>query len=168
MSKPDAKDVVILLLDALDENPEPNGMTRLQKLTCLLSNEDELEYLQEKLGFTQELYGPFSTCLTDEIRLLDDAGFIEANKIDIDKHSKNRRDEIVEETMLPIDDYMPPHDYRITSKGKDLANILKKKLLTDIINCIENVSNEVGTLPLDDLLKHVYDNCKVKTRRVKV
>ncbi len=124
------KDLILLLINQLEY---VRGKTRLQKLLFLLTSKFNLK---NNLNFQPNRYGPFSSNLNEEIKNLMDQGLIKETN---DRESKELG-------------YL----YTINDQKQEEINKKIAKMDSSVINKLHEIVEEFGKMPLNKLLKYVY------------
>lgn len=119
-------------------NGEVRGRTRFQKLVFLTKQNLKEEDKDIKIQFSKLFYGPFSRDLMESLNGLKKEGLI---------------DEEVEEGSYGL-----VYIYKLTSNGTDLVkDSLQKRLIAkQAKKIIQDVADEFGHTPLDELISFVY------------
>ncbi len=129
------------------------GITRMEKLVFLLTNEDFKEVFGE-LNYKADNYGPFSDRLVDQLENLVDLKLIEK--------SKGRNLELADEFNYNFTDVKIPDKFSLTFYGEALA----KKIFTDLTDeerkKFIDIKEKFNSIPLDALLSYIYNTVPSK------
>lgn len=129
-------DFLIILLDEC--NGEIESETRLHKLTFLTEREKQFDFAVQ---FKWHHYGPYSKDVTNVLTNLDKNGVLTMNE---------------EERVTFMGDAYSIKTFKLTSKGRNRAEIIRNRLSNNTIQSIRAIINQYGMKPLKDILSYVY------------
>jgi hypothetical protein len=166
-------DLLLLLLYAKPDRRERKvaGTTRLMKELFLLSRRGEFRGVASRdLPFAAYDYGPFSPKVPEAVDLLSSHGLIEVEEKRI-SHSgavAEVADDVVAEVESSSEPTVPRRVlpiYDLTAKGERVAEALWNRLNEQEREAILRVKREYNALPLETLLKRVYQEYPDMTKK---
>lgn len=173
-----SKQSLLLLLLGLDSGgistKGVSGITRLQKLLFLLWKEAGIEEVDTQFEFKPYKAGPYSRKLYDELELLENLGYIEAEAQGEASEAETIELEDLSFEQLMGDDARPfggsttreeattadtfeERRFTLTKKGIDLVKgVLAKPGVEMFADGIRKIKSKFADYSLQDLLYHVY------------
>ncbi|MBU7047751.1 MAG: hypothetical protein HXS54_15050 [Theionarchaea archaeon] len=163
-------DVLLLLLYAKGATNKVNepirGITRLEKLIYLLNQEGGFHKYISDYHFEPYDFGPFSNELWDDIETLKDGslGLVETQEVpsfhfieisDAEKAMEEEESELKEEVLDARGEKMM-EIYRLTERGKIVAEQLFKELTPEEQRILEKTKREFNLISLFELIRYVY------------
>ena len=152
-------DIIVLLLGAPTKNRylqnRIEGITRLEKLIFLIERESAVsELIVEDAKFVPYNFGPFSKVVYRAIGFLSGYGLVDDSAQLVD----NTEDSWEERYVLGIDDIDPyaTRNFQLTARGRQYYEVLVENLPEDILAEISYLKEQLGTLPLRQLVRYVY------------
>lgn len=133
------------------------GITRIMKLLFLLEKEAESEkFVPVYYQFEPYKLGPFSMEVYEDMRLLQELGFIK--KVDIDQEGMP----IIYADDSKIDEGFRFNDvttvYALTGLGEKYAEKLRKGVKPSVLEKIDFIRNRFAQASLKGILRYVYEN----------
>lgn len=150
-------DLVLILLHKNDNPRILEGITRIEKLAYLASLSPRFSDLKKELQYEPFHYGPYSDVISKSLDKLLSYSFVESDVVVFEMQKNQRADEISLENEQEVKEYVETRNYRLSPKGKALAQFLyENKLTPEQRKEIDRLVQEYGSLELKDLIKRVY------------
>jgi hypothetical protein len=165
-------DAVVLLLGAPSSlvplRGHLEGITRLEKLIFLLERETSLgAYLSNDTDFIAYNFGPFSPKVYQEVQTLESAGLLTDSAVPADdtEDAWERLTAIdAVEDVRPEDAYTA-RNFALTELGRRYYDVLASQLPAEVLDELSGFKDRFATLPLRQLVRHVYENYPEYTKR---
>lgn len=145
------------LLLYVDDNKPIKGKTRLTKLLFLLIKDDLFKNLEQEADFDANNFGPWSYTTGEDIpNTLKDLGIISIEKEnqEFSLFSNKSRDDL----MI----------YKITDKGKEVAQKIISKITNEELILIEKIKSTWNSKTTEELISYVYHNFISYTNKSKI
>ncbi len=166
-------DLFLLLLYAKPDHRDRRvaGTTRLMKELFLLSKSGEFKGVASRdLPFEAYDYGPFSPKVPEAVDLLSSHGLIKVEERRIAQSGAVA--EVADDVLAEVESSSEPTVprrvlpiYDLTAKGERVAEALWNRLNAEEREAILRVKREYNSLPLQALLKRVYQEYPDMTKK---
>lgn len=153
------------------DGEEIRGITRLQKLIFLILMEDDFkDRITTDFDYHPYNFGPYSSVLMSELDILRSADLIS-----IEKARLGSIMEMVDRTAVQLEEdndrevskYL--EIYRISERGiRVWKGLVAAKYSPEMIEFVTSIKRRFNDIPLDDLIKHVYERYPDYTTRSKI
>jgi uncharacterized protein len=163
----DQTDLILVLLAAETRDASQrfrcDGITRLEKLLFLLSEEEDFKgfaaELAEPFAFEPYHYGPYSKEVYDAVDLLKALKLLRERRVDV----STGLDLSEESEALDLEDFNEADGYVerqlfLTDDGKAVAKLLSTRISPKGKKMLTDLKNRFGRMPLRQLLRYVYSN----------
>lgn len=149
----DTEDLILLILSELGDPSGFRGITRLEKLLFLITQEGKLGPNVKSPEFLAYKYGPFSKDVYDAVEFLRSIELVQP-----EEQERGSADELVELSDLDPDTALAyePKTFSLTDSGRTVASKLADRLSPDARRSIDSVVREYGRMPLSQLIRNVY------------
>ena len=129
----------LILLNLIGITGTVEGKTRFQKLIFLAQREFGLKAAYE---FQKHHYGPYSFGLSDDLKTLEDWGYIRVET----KYFETNENDFLGKFFV----------YGLTDKGREF---ISKNQKNDLLKPLEKVVSKWKEKSLGELISYVYQNC---------
>lgn len=150
----DPEDVIILLLEANERilgKKTLRGITRLEKLVFLLSQETTFTGIASLFVFRPYLFGPHSEEVASAISFLEGMGLV-----DVSTNSFTLQTQTDEEFLSSVEEEKREYIYKLTDQGRRVAAYWRNALPESDKIAIDKIVRRYGTMALTQLIRYVY------------
>ena len=148
-------DLILLLLAAPTRWEEAtnriNGITRLEKLLFIASNECDLDNVEDAFEFTPYHYGPYSRAVYEAVEILEEAGLIRESRPFV-ASGLDRAEELFSDMTNEIEF---ERQFILTPDGEAIANYLAK-WHRGVSAQLSEIKDRHAGVALQSLIRYVY------------